>query len=171
MSYRTYINGRQVFGNNDAFPEWIDFVKSQGIHVDPELRYEGDLYDFGEALSVTESIVLRLDADIARRRRDFEASLLDPSSAAAKKHLLSYPDGLFDLEAMRARAMDYRDDPRTGEALLDGLRELQETGYLFLPLRLYNACAELLEPLSPDETYRTCGFRLKPGNKIRIRAA
>ena len=31
MSYRTRINGNQIFGNNEWHPEWIEFVKSQGI--------------------------------------------------------------------------------------------------------------------------------------------
>ena len=33
MSYRTYINGNQVFGNNEYYPEWIEYIESKGIVI------------------------------------------------------------------------------------------------------------------------------------------
>ena len=170
MSYRTYIENTQVFGNNDAFPEWIEFIRSQGIAIDPELKYDGYLHDFGAALSAVEAVAMRLDADARERRRSFEAQLLDPSSEIARKHLLSYPDGLFDLSAIRARAEEYRANPQTGESLFDGLWELAGTGYLFLPLQFHAACADLLERDYGEDADRAYGFKLKPGRRIHISA-
>ena len=34
MAYRTYVNGRQIFGNNDYYEDWIGFLKSKGIDID-----------------------------------------------------------------------------------------------------------------------------------------
>jgi hypothetical protein len=56
MSYRTYVNGFQIFGNNDCYQEWIDFIKSQGITVDEENNYKGDIRDFMGALVCIENI-------------------------------------------------------------------------------------------------------------------
>lgn len=36
MSYRTSVNDTQIFGNNEWYQEWIDFLKSEGIEVDEE---------------------------------------------------------------------------------------------------------------------------------------
>jgi hypothetical protein len=41
MSYRTKVNGVQVFGNNESYPEWIEFIRSQKIDVDDEKCYKG----------------------------------------------------------------------------------------------------------------------------------
>ena len=34
MSYRTYVEGVQIFGNNEGYNEWIEFIRSQGIKID-----------------------------------------------------------------------------------------------------------------------------------------
>ena len=36
MSYRTYVNDVQVFGNDEYYSEWIEFIKAQGIDVNEE---------------------------------------------------------------------------------------------------------------------------------------
>lgn len=59
MSYRTYINNTQVFGNTECYPEWIKYVESKGITVGEEGNYKGELDDFMEALDVVESILHR----------------------------------------------------------------------------------------------------------------
>lgn len=57
MSYRTSVNGIQIFGNNDYFDPWIDFIKSQGIEVDSEYNYHGYItHDIDEALKIIERI-------------------------------------------------------------------------------------------------------------------
>lgn len=68
MSYRTYVNGVQVFGNNEYYDEWIDFIKSCGIQVDEDGAYEGDITDFMGALVVVEKITLQLN----QKRDEFE---------------------------------------------------------------------------------------------------
>ena len=41
MSYRTYVNDTQIFGNHEHYPEWINYIKSKGIEVG-----ENDSYKF-----------------------------------------------------------------------------------------------------------------------------
>ena len=36
MSYRTSVNGVQIFGNNEYYKEWTDFLKSKGIEIDED---------------------------------------------------------------------------------------------------------------------------------------
>ena len=36
MSYRTYINKTQVFGNSECYPEWIKYIESKGITIPGE---------------------------------------------------------------------------------------------------------------------------------------
>ena len=72
MSYRTYINNTQVFGNNECYPEWIKYVESKGITVGEDGDYEGELDDFMEALDVIESIVMRLESERRERKKKGE---------------------------------------------------------------------------------------------------
>ena len=58
MAYRTHVNDVQVFGNNETHPEWIEFIKSQGIAVDEDDMYDGVITDFMAALSVANSIFI-----------------------------------------------------------------------------------------------------------------
>ena len=41
MSYRIRVNGVQIFGNNESYPEWEEFIRSQGIEIGEEGNYEG----------------------------------------------------------------------------------------------------------------------------------
>ena len=72
MSYRTYINNTQVFGNNECYPEWIKYVESKGITVGEEGDYEGEIDDFMEALDVVELIVIRLESERRERKKKGE---------------------------------------------------------------------------------------------------
>jgi hypothetical protein len=60
MSYRTTIESVQLFGNNESYPQWIEFIKSQGISVDADGCYEGDITDFMGAVKAVEEIVMEL---------------------------------------------------------------------------------------------------------------
>ena len=46
MSYRTTIEDFQIFGNNETYPEWLEFIKSQGITIDEEGNYSGEIHDY-----------------------------------------------------------------------------------------------------------------------------
>lgn len=62
MSYRTNVNGTQIFGNNEWYDEWGEYLISKGIKISDEGLYEGELDDFMEALEVIEKITMNIEA-------------------------------------------------------------------------------------------------------------
>lgn len=69
MSYRTKINGKQLFGNNEWYEEWGDYLISKGIEIDDEGLYEGELDNFMEALEVIEKITMNIEAERRERKK------------------------------------------------------------------------------------------------------
>lgn len=69
MSYRTNIEDVQIFGNNEYYPEWIDFIQSQGIEVDNEGNYSGEIHDFMGMLTTIETIVLNIEEERQKRNQ------------------------------------------------------------------------------------------------------
>ena len=45
MAYRTRVNGVQIFGNNEYYEEWAEFLKSKGIEIDEDGCYDGEIDD------------------------------------------------------------------------------------------------------------------------------
>ena len=176
MSYRTYINGVQVFGNGEYYQEWLDFVRSKGIKVDEEQGYEGDIVDFMEALDVVESITLRLN-----RERNKHIQLLTKALGANISPNLvgEIPKNLFDMTNIPKKI-----DPdcsitleesigksRYGTSLLDELMNTIDNAYAFLPYSFYKACESVLERtnvFSSDRHFHC--FKVKEGEKIHIKA-
>lgn len=69
MSYRTKINGKQLFGNNEWYEEWGEYLISKGIEIDDEGLYEGELDNFMEALEVIEKITMNIEAERRERKK------------------------------------------------------------------------------------------------------
>lgn len=166
MSYRTTVNGVQIFGNNECHPEWLDFVRSQGVDVDAENQYDGVIRDVMGAIETCERIVLRIDDE---RRATRESLLAVATSDDARERAeRRYPD-VFDLREMR-RVVDRADEP--GEPplaprLLDELLDVVEDGYLFIPLALLRAC----EPDVVRDTghpTRLNAYRVRDGHEIAV---
>ena len=167
MSYRTTINGVQIFGNNEYYPEWISFIKSQGITIGEDGQYDGRIADFMAAMDVCERIVLRLDAeriaDLERLRKEHRNS--DPQS---KEWIERRYASLFDLTGIRRKISE---EPRSAQRpfLFDELYDLVDSGYLFLPMALYEACKKDLVPdFAHPERFRA--YKLKKGRTIRVHA-
>ena len=151
MSYRTKINGFELFGNNECHKEWLDYIKTQGITVTPEGSYKGELTDFMSALVVIEQMTLRLNK---------ERELM--SSKYTVKHL-------FDWSDIPSKLSEQSEDDKYGFSLLDKLFEIVNNGYAFLPYTFYLACRDKLER---DKCFSTpqhfdC-FKLKEGEKILV---
>lgn len=68
MSYKTRVNGKQLFGNNEWYDEWGKYLISKGIDIDDEGLYEGELDDFMEALEVIEKITMNIEAKRRERK-------------------------------------------------------------------------------------------------------
>ena len=68
MSYRTWVENTQIFGNNECYQEWLDFIKNSGIDLeDDDGFYEGEITDVMGALTVIENIVENLADDMKER--------------------------------------------------------------------------------------------------------
>ena len=155
MAYRTYMNNTQIFGNNKYYPEWVEFLKTQGIEEDEEGCYKGELMDFMGALEAMEKIVLRL-----HKERE-----------AGKKTCPEAYRGLFDFSSL-AESLENKENDKFHTSLFDGLLDLTRDGYAFLPYALYAACKDSLEKMEPwaAEGHLHC-YRLKEGQAIKVKAS
>ena len=155
MSYRTTIEGVQIFGNNDCYQTWIDFIKSQGIVVDADNGYEGEITDFMGAVMAIEEIVMSL----AKKRNELRTMHGDHMGRVALKHL-------FDFSHV-AESVEKCED----SYLFDELFDVIDTSYMFIPYVFFQACEEKLERMdaySIGERYNC--YKLKEGMTIHVRA-
>lgn len=154
MSYRTYVNDTQIFGNNEAYPEWFEYLRSKGIHCDKEGNYEAELDNFMEALEVMEQIVVRL---ITEREKLIKINL--------RKRQIYDGHSIYE---------DYLEQKKPDYGIREGLLGLEmdfvKNGYFYMPLAFYAACKEMLEPATKPINNRLDAYVLKPGCKIRVRA-
>ena len=161
MSYRTYVNDVQVFGNNEYYPEWIEFIKTQGIDVNENGNYEGDITDFMDGLKCVETIVLRME----KERQDQIKELSNKSSNF-------YKSSLFDLTNIYQESINALEENDEYEiSLFDRLYQFLEDGYIFMPYAFFKACEYMLEK---DHVFSTkkhfnC-FKLKEGKRIHVKA-
>jgi hypothetical protein len=155
MSYRTCVNGEQIFGNGEYYHEWIEFIKSQGIEVDEDGCYEGEIVDFMGALVTIENIVMRLNKEREERKIEFDGKTRMPI------------ESLFDFSNIPQKIAD----PKYETSLLDELHQLIENSYAFMPYVFYQACEE---QLTQDHIYTTPNhffcYKLNDGEKIHVRA-
>lgn len=149
MAYRTYINGTQVFGNNEYYPEWIKYLKSKGITIGEEDEYDGEIDDFMEALNVVESIVIRLEAERRERKKNGEEF---------------YSSSIFDLGNIYDAVVA---NPARKSIFGEELYYL-ENGYMFMPYAFFKACESILEYKGLSLKGKV--FKLKDGCKIKVSA-
>lgn len=159
MSYRTYVNNRQIFGNDECYPEWIKFIESQGIQVDEDGRYEGELTDFMAAMEAIENIVLDIEAGIQK----------DLSSMTPRAREATRLHSLFDLGHIKKALNEVKNEADYWPHLFDELYDTIECGYLFMPVVFYDACRDDLE-LDVRHPNRFRAYKLKPGKTIHISA-
>lgn len=150
MAYRTYINDKQLFGNNEYYERWINYIKSQGIEVDDEEgRYDGELTDFMGALQVIEEITWDLYKEREEERKQ-------------NKRL----PGLFNLSPDMARI------EKTHDNLFDWLMNVTNNCYCMLPYTFFKCCEPHLVRETPfiikDRGY--C-YKLMEGRTIHIHAS
>lgn len=152
MAYRTYINNTQVFGNNEYYPEWIEYIKSKGIVVGVDGDYDGKLDDFMEALDVIELIVMRLETERRENKKN------------GKRYC---SQSIFDLGNIYDEVLENSAEL----SLFDEEVRYLENGYMFMPYAFFKACEDIIE----YKGYSLKGkhlqiFKLKDGCKIKISA-
>ena len=162
MSYRTKINNVQIFGNNEYYPEWIEFIKSQGIAVGEDGDYDGEIVDVMNALKVIENIVLRIE-------KEYREDGISPYDT----HRIVSQDGssytsLFDFSHVYDKILHEDIDKRP---LTDRLLEIQKNSYMFMPLAFLNACGDCIkEDWSSITDGRLYNYSLVDGKKIHVHA-
>ncbi len=147
MSYRIQVEGKQLFGNGECPKKWIDFIKSQGIEVNEDDCYEGEITNFMDCLNTVEDIVMDKSKNITYDRYS--------------------QNGLFDLSYI-LKAIENNES-----SLLYSLQNLVNNGYLFLPYALYEICKNKLEVTyihdkETDSLKRI--YKIKDGEKITTQA-
>lgn len=152
MSYRTYVNDVQIFGNNVIYPKWIDFIKNNGIEVSEEGSYEGHITDFMDAQVIVEDIVNDL---VCERQKRIDAGLCKTQIYNAEE---AYKDYLASKD----------DNVRFG--LLGLQKEFLQNAYFYIPYSFYTACSDDIEPATAPIAGRLDAYVLKPGKRIYVRA-
>lgn len=155
MSYRTKINGTQIFGNNECYQEWIDFIKSQGIEVGKEGNYEGEITDFMKALEVIEQITMNKHKE---RQERIKLSNYDQKLK-----------GLFDFRSIPRNIEETDPDDEFRCSLFDEELNVILYSYALLPYQFYLACKDKLEQ---ERLFFTPGhlncYKLKEGETLHV---
>ncbi len=155
MSYRTSINGNQIFGNNEWYQEWGDFIESEGIEIDKEGLYDGHIENIQGMFDVIDKITRRL---IDERHEQVVAGELTWDKKPYKE--------LTDL----SDSMWLNDETPVFMFNI----QMIEHAYCFLPYQLFKAVEDTIEKCEHDEPgavklgYRY--YRLKDGKRICVHA-
>ena len=156
MSYRTYINNFQIFGNNESYEAWVEFIKSQGVKVNENGCYDGYITDVMGALKVIENIVISKEDD----RRKAIAECKDPENDYC-------PKSLFELGYIYDKIKQLPED----FFLFDELKQVMDNSYVFMPIAFIKACGDDIEKAHHEkDSYRFFNYKVKEGCKIHVYA-
>lgn len=152
MSYRTHVNGHQIFGNNEWYKEWADFIESEGIKIDEDGCYDGYIDNLQGVFDVIEKITRRLINERHKQVEKGETWFGKPYTELA------------DLT-------DMIDEDKN--ILLSNMYMI-EHAYCFLPYQVYKAVEDIIEICKHDESGAVrLGFRcyrLKDDKRIHVEA-
>lgn len=177
MSFRTMINGVQIFGNNETYPEWEHFIQLNGIEIDEDGCYDGEITDFMDALECIEEIVMRLEKErqieieeLRKKEKDNPTDQEYYNEFLHKPTSRFYKTSLFDLYSIyleTVNTIQLNDDYE--ESLFDRLLNVIENNYCFLPYQFYLACKNVLIKTSSFSTSKHfhC-FQVAPGKTIHV---
>lgn len=155
MSYRTRINGHQVFGNNESYKEWTDFLKSEGIEIDEDVCYDDYTDNLQGVFDAIDKITRRL---IDERHQ----SVIKGEKGITGKPLQELTD---------LSGSVWLDDKTP--LLMFNMCMLEEA-YCFLPYQVFKAVGDVIEECENDEPgavllgYKY--YRLKDGKRIHVHA-
>ena len=155
MSYRTNVNGYQIFGNNEWYQEWADFIESEGIKIDEDGLYDGYIDNLQGVFDVVDKITRRL---INERHEQVVVGELTFNEKPYKE-LTDFSDSI------------WLDDETP--VLMFNIQMI-EHAYCFLPYQLFKAVEDIIEKCAYGELGAVkLGFRyyrLKEGKRIHVNA-
>lgn len=157
MSYRTYINGTQIFGNNESYPEWLEFIKSKGIEINEDGVYDGYIDDLQGMFNVidiiTQSLINKRHEEVLKGEKDWDGRPYRELTDLSKSMWLA-----------------------GNVPLLKYNMEMIYRAYCFLPYQAFKAVEDIIERsdkpyVSEDgKEWSFCTFKLKIGKKIHVEA-
>lgn len=158
MSYRTYINGTQIFGNNESYPEWFDFLKSKGIKIDEDGIYDGYITDlqgmFNVIDKITQNLINKRHEEVLKGEKNWDGK--------PYKELTDLSESMW----------------LTGNTpLLMYNMQMIKNAYCFLPYQVFKAVENLIEMsdvpyVSEDgKVWYSCSYKLKDDKKIHVFAS
>ena len=156
MSYRTNVNGIQIFGNNEWYQEWADFLTSKGIEIDEDGCYDGEIDDVMGMFEVIDKITKSI---IKERHEEVEKGMIDLDEKPLRE--------MTDL----SESMWLND--KTPILMFD--KQVVETAYCFLPYQVFLAILDKIERtneryVKDGVDWAFCTYKLKDGEKIRVHA-
>lgn len=155
MSYRTNVNNCQIFGNNEWYQDWVDFIKSEGIEVDEDGLYDGYIDNLQGMFDVIDKITRRL---IDKRHEQVIAGELTWEGKPYTE-LTDLSDSMWLTD-------------RTPVLMFN--IQMIEHAYCFLPYQVFKAVEDIIEKCGHDDPeavllgYRC--YRLKDGKRIQVHA-
>ena len=155
MSYRSKVNGTQIFGNNEGYQEWFDFIKSEGIEIDEDGCYDGYITNLQGMFNVIDKITRQL---------------IDERHEKVLKGEKNW-DGKYLNELTDLSNSMWLDDKTP---ILMYNIQMIENAYCFLPYQVFKAVESIIE--KSDKVYTDykqwfcCSYKLKDGEKIHVHA-
>ena len=177
MGYRTYVEDTQVFGNNEFYPEWIEFLKKQGVEVDEDCLYDGYITDVMGAIDVIETIIIRLETEAREKHEQLvNAGAYDKATDKKKREkvreLFWDTDSLFNFTSnydqwQGLKKMSHND--RLMSSLTDEMIRVVNNGYVFISYMFVQAIKDKVELDNPFAVpgHLYC-YKLKEGEKIHV---
>ena len=156
MSYRTYVNEHQIFGNNEYYPEWIEFIKSQGIEVSDEFTYDGYITNVMGAVEAIEQVILR-------KAKESEEIIIGRNGKTFKHYKL------FDFSNEYEKIIKDRED-KYGMELTDHILFIEDMSYMFMSVTFIKACKDLIERAQKPKGKRLYNYKVKDGKQIHVHA-
>lgn len=173
MSYRTKIENFQIFGNNESYEEWINFIKSQGIVINEEGLYSGEIKDFMGMITVLENITMNIEKERMKKREKLCNEIRDLSKEEQEIMLSSVYGikSIFDLSNIYKKVKDVDQNEMFPDSLFDELIDVANQGYMFLAYSAYMACKDKIEKdkCFADKKHFNC-YKLKEGKTISVSA-
>ena len=164
MSYRTYVNGTQIFGNNDGYIEWFDFLKSKGVEINEDGLYDDYIDDLQGMFEVIDKITKRL---------------IDERHEQVVKGETNW-DGEPYKELTDLSESIYLNDKTP---ILMYNMQMINHAYCFLPYQVFMAVEDIIEktdkpyivekankPYISEKEWYFCSYKLKDGERIHVSA-
>lgn len=183
MSYRTEINDVQIFGNNECYPQWIEFIKAQGIDVDEDGCYSGEITDVMGALSTIEDIIVQMESERKEHITDTQKRFLKNNAERPFGECIDEYNRLFNKTPMNRHIWDFSTtydlfekekdcDIEYRMSLTDCFQEIYEDAYLFMNFAFLRACEDDIEHAESGSVpgHFRC-YKVKEGHTIKVRAS